>query len=101
MSSEQRNVIDKMLSGFKSHNPQWGDTKVILTDKDMNERSALQHAFPDVTLQLCLFHVLRSFGQEVTTAAVAIRASERQLVLDIFQRMAYSHTAEDYSELRR
>ena len=25
----------------------------------------------------------------------------RQLVLDIFQRMAYSHTAEDYSELRR
>ena len=94
-------MIDKMLSVFKSHNPQWDATKVILTDKDMNERSALQHAFPDVILQLCLFHVLRSFGREVTTSAMAIRASERQLVVDIFQRMAYSHTAEDYSELRR
>ena len=94
-------MIDKMFSVFKSHNLQWDATKVILTDKDMNERSALQHAFPDVTLQLCLFHVLRSFGREVTTAAMAIRASERQLVLDIFQRMAYSHKAEDYSELRR
>ena len=34
------------------------------------------------------------------TAAMAICASERQSVLDIFHRMAYSHTAEDYSDLR-
>ena len=58
---------------------------------------ALQH----VTLQLCLFHVLRSFGREVTTTAMTIRPAERYLVLDIFQKMAYETSQNTYEQLRQ
>ena len=82
VSSEQRVVVDKMLAIFKSK-PSWTNTCIILTDKDMTERMALQHAFPHVTLQLCLFHVLR---REVTTTTMAIRPAEHYLVQDILQK---------------
>ena len=101
VSSEQRVVVDKMLAIFKSNNPSWTNTGIILTDKDMTERLALQHAFPHVTLQLCLFHVLRSFGREVTTTAMTIRPAERYLVLDIFQKMAYETSQGRYEQLRQ
>ena len=101
VSSEQRTVIDKMLAIFKSHNLSWKNTKIILTDKDMTECKALKYAFPHVTLQLCLFHILRSFGREVTTTATAIHAAERHLVLDIFQKMAYSKSQDNYAQLRQ
>ena len=101
VSSEQRAVVDKMLAIFKSNNPSWRNTRIILTDKDMTERMALQHAFPHVTLQLCLFHVLRSFCREVTTTAMAIRPAERYLVLDLLQKVAYTKSQETYEQLRQ
>ena len=97
VSSEQRVVIDKMLAIFKSNNPSWTNTGIILTDKDMTERMALQH----VTLQLCLFHVLRSSSREVTTTAMTIRPAERYLVLDIFHKMAYTTSQDTYEQLRQ
>ena len=67
----------------------------------MTERLALQHAFPRVTLQLFLFHVLRSFDREVTTTAMTIRPVERYLVLDIFKKMAYVTSQDTYEQLRQ
>ena len=51
-----------------------------MTDKDITERDALAKAFPDATLQLCPFHVLRCFGRELTIDAMSIRSAERSLM---------------------
>ena len=74
-----------MVNVFQKHNSKWTETNVIMTDKDMNERDVLQEAFPDATLQLCLFHVLRCFRREVTIEAMAIWSAERALVHDFYR----------------
>ena len=63
-----------------------------MTDKDIIERDALAEAFPDATLQLCPFHVLRCFGRELTIDAMSIRLAERSLSLDLLQKLSYSRT---------
>lgn len=60
-----------------------------MTDKDMNERDVLPEAFPNATLQLCLFHELRTYGREITIKAMSIRSVERSVALDI-------HTTKNY-----
>ena len=56
--------LHAMLSAFQRLNESWPKTCVIMTDKDMTERRTLSELFPDATLQLCLFHTLRSFKRE-------------------------------------
>ena len=85
-----------MVMNFKKYNSSWSATKVIMTDKDMNERDTLSEGFPDATLQLCLFHVLQNFGREITTDAMSIRSAERSLALDLLQKLAYSKSEEVY-----
>ena len=51
-----------------------------MTDKDIIERDALAEAFPDATLQLCPFHVLRCFGRVLTIDAMSIRSAKRSLM---------------------
>lgn len=99
--NEQRIVIEKMVNAFKKHNSSYTATNVIMTDKDMNERDVLSEAFPSASSQLCLFHVLRTFGREITVEAMSIRSAERSVALDILQKIAYSSTAEKYESNRR
>ena len=58
-----------MVKIFKKHNhyPQWSSTKVMISDKDFNDRAIFKKEFPDAALHLCLFHRLRSFKREITT----------------------------------
>ena len=46
----------------------------LMTDKDMAERSVFAVQFPSAHLQLCLFHILRSFSREVTIDKMGIRS---------------------------
>ena len=101
VASEQRVVIEKMVNTFKKHNSAYCSTRVIMTDKDRNERDVLSEAFPNATLQLCLFHVLRTFGREITVEAMSIRSAERSVALDILQKIAYSSSAEAYETNRK
>ena len=40
------------LKAFKTHNEAWSRTKVVMTDKDMAERSVFSAAIPYAFLQL-------------------------------------------------
>ena len=75
-----------MIVTFQKYNAAWTETNVIVTNKDMTERDALAEAFPDATLQLCLFHVLRCLGREVTIDAMSISqlGQQREVWLFIF-----------------
>lgn len=94
---EGKDDISAMIQKFKEHNPQWINTKVIMTDKDFTERIVFTEEFPDASLQICLFHTLRSFRREVNCVKMGIRSRERDYVLELLSKLAYSRTESDYN----
>ena len=74
----------------KRLNDSWERASVIMTDKDMTERSILAEVFPGATLQLCLFHTLRSFKRlndswERTSVIMTGKAmTERSVLAEVF-----------------
>ena len=60
-SLETKEAIAKMVQSFKSNNPCWPQTGVVITDKDFVERNVFKEEFPNAALHiLCLFHALRA-----------------------------------------
>ncbi|GMF19921.1 unnamed protein product [Phytophthora fragariaefolia] len=56
VESEMADNLAFCLMDFKESNPAW--VKVIVTDKDFNEKAVLAEAFPDARQLLCQFHVI-------------------------------------------
>ena len=48
-----------------------------MTDKDMTERVMIKLEIPQASLQICLFHVLRTFGREITINKMGITSGEK------------------------
>lgn len=88
--------ISAMVNAFKKHNSKWESVRVIMADKDMTEREVFAAAFPNADLLICLYHTFRSFRREIVTDKLGITSGERNMCLDILQRMAYSKTEEEY-----
>ena len=86
------------LQAFKTHNGAWPRTEVVMTDKDMAERSVFSAAFPSASLQLCLFHTLRSFSREVTLQKMGIRVGQRDALLAIFNAMAVARSEQAFED---
>lgn len=89
--------ITVMLNFFKSYNPLWDKTQVILTDKDFSERNALQSAFPNANLKLCLFHTLKAFRSAITMQTMSITSVQRDCILNMLQCMAYAKSEQEYN----
>ena len=96
---ETEESMTKMVEVFKLHNPAWVSSRVLISDKDCNERAVFTKEFPGICLQLCLFHVLRSFRREITCDKMGIRAGERDHVLEILSKLAYARSESDYNQL--
>ena len=89
--------IRQMAEIFKKHNHRWSKTVTIMADKDFIEREAFKAVFPEASILICLFHVLRTFRREITTEKLGITVAERSLVLEII--MVYAKSADEYTEL--
>ena len=64
----------------------------------MMERTVFKSEMPEVSLQICLYHVLRTFSREVTTSKANINSEERTRILEHLQKMAYSKSEEAYMD---
>ena len=95
---ETEESMNKMVEVFKLHNPAWVSSRVLISDKDYNERAVFTKEFPGICLQLCLFHVLRSFRREITCDKMGIRAGERDHALEILSKLAYARSESDYNQ---
>ena len=95
---ETEESMGKMIQVFKSHNLAWASSRVLILDKDCSERAVFAKEFPGICLQLCLFHVLRSFRREITCDKMGIRAGERDHALEILLKLAYSRSESDYNQ---
>jgi len=47
---------------------------------------------------ICLFHVLKTFKREITPGKLGGTVAEKQLVLEIIQKMPYARTSEAVAE---
>lgn len=97
--SEDKETLKWFFETFRSQNELPArKTIVIMTDKDLTERSVIKDVFPDAFLRICLFHVLRSFNREVTCQKMGITPSQRDTVKELFQKLCYCSTLENYEE---
>lgn len=85
-----------MIDAFQQFNPSWISTKVIISDKDIAERTIFLAKFNGIPLQICLFHALRNFNREVTTTKRQITVQQREQVWDLLMKMAYSRSSAEY-----
>lgn len=97
--TEDAASVGQMADIFQKHNPNWEKTKTIMSDKDFIERDVLKSKFPEASILICLFHVLRTFRREITCNKLGITSAERVLALEIIQKMAYAKTNDEYLEL--
>ena len=59
---ETEPYVRRIFEAFQEANPEASaKTRVVLTDKDFVERQVILAVLPDVSLQLCIFHVLHAF----------------------------------------
>ena len=58
----------------------------IMSNKYFTERDALKVEFPDASILIHLFHVLRTFRREITSDKLGITSAERDLVLEIIKK---------------
>ena len=91
-------AINNLVQSFKANNPQWKETKVIMTDKDLNSRAVFRQEFPTASLYICLFHVLRSFRREITCEKLGLRSGERDHALELMTKLAYSKSESEYDD---
>lgn len=96
---ESRESIGSMIDIFREYNPASERTKVIIGDKDFADRSVYNEKFPDAVLQICLFHVLKTFNREITPLKRSITKNQRYASLEIIQKIVYSPTEEEYETL--
>ena len=96
VQTEDEESIRTMIRLFKDRNPNWINTKVVLTDKAVVERNVIKMELPNAQIQLCLYHVLHSFKREVTTEKMRIKAGERDTILRQLSELSYSQNELEY-----
>lgn len=96
--SESRVVVEFVLDCFKKYNPNWQKIKCIIGDKDFADRVVYKEKFDGVVLQICLFHVLRTFNREITIAKRGITKDQRENALEILQELCYSRSEVEYQK---
>ena len=51
---------------MKQPNAVWEKIKVVMVDKDIQERDVVKKCLPKASVVICLFHTLYLFNREVT-----------------------------------
>lgn len=96
LNSEEKPVLQQFVKSFKANNPSFTKTKVIMADKDINERDVFTHEIPNATILICQFHVLRTFNREITTEKMGISSAQRHTALELLQQLVYSSSETAY-----
>lgn len=97
-SLETEEAITQMVHAFKTNNSCWDLTRVVMADKDFAERNVFRKEFPNSTLQICLFHAMRSFNREISCEKLQLRSGERHHALEMITKLVYSKSDKEYNE---
>ena len=98
LAEETKAVIEAAVGVFNKFNPSWSETKVVMSDKDFSERDAFTKCFPGASLNICLYHTLRSFRRVITCEKMGISSDERYRCLEILTELAYSRSSKEFEK---
>ncbi|KAH9371185.1 hypothetical protein HPB48_005655 [Haemaphysalis longicornis] len=90
-----------MLEKFKELHPSWSKTKCIMADKDLLEWELLKESFPNSRVLICVFHTLKTFCREIACNKMKITPKERDLALELLQRMVTAKSNEAFEKLQQ
>ena len=96
LAEETQSVIKSAVTIFKRFNSRWTDTKVIMSDKDFTERDAFKNCFPEASLNIRLYHTLRSVRREITCEKLGITSAERLRYLELVSKLAYAKSNKEF-----
>ena len=95
---ETEEAITKMVQVFKTNNPKWSQTRVVVSDKDFTERTVFKKEFPSASLLICLFHTLRTLKREVSCEKLGLLPGERDHALELLTAIVYSSSPQQYED---
>ena len=81
------------------YNQEWPKIRVFMADKDIGEWDVLKRCFPNASVLICLFHTLRTMRREVTCDKMGTSFRQRNVCLELLQKICYAHSEADYSDL--
>jgi len=97
---ETQHYIHRIFDAFVSSSVEACDKiKVVLTDKDFVEQQVIKTVLPHVSLQLCLFNVLRAFNRGISECNLS--SEQRDRVCSIFEQLVYTDTPSEFDDLLR
>ena len=70
--NEDKESMLWIMNTFKLRNEEWAKVRVVMGDKDMNERNTIKQSFPSANVLICLFHTLRTFRREYVNCSTYI-----------------------------
>ena len=87
-----------MVQVFKTHNPKWSQTRVVMSDKDFTECTVFKKEFPSASLLISLFHTLRSLKREVSCEKLGLLPGECDHALELLTAIVYSSSPQQYED---
>lgn len=82
-----------VMETFKKRNSESAKTRIVMADKDINERDIIKELLPHAQILICLFHTLKTFKKELSMENMKINLAQRNSSLEFIQQMAYSRYA--------
>ncbi|PAA92061.1 hypothetical protein BOX15_Mlig017792g2, partial [Macrostomum lignano] len=89
---ETKSTLEALVKSFKDGNPSRVRTRVVVTDKDCVERDVFQSEM-NVTLEICLFHVVKTFQKETRNE------NNKEAVLSLLKLLMHAVSEESYTEI--
>ncbi|EEY69056.1 uncharacterized protein PITG_23301 [Phytophthora infestans T30-4] len=101
LQNERRHTLVTAIEEFKQNNPAWTRVQSILIDKDVTELSVLRAAFPDASILLCQFHVLKYLREAVASSDYGFTSWQKDQLRSTFNLLVYAPTEAAYLKHRR
>ncbi|XP_065325267.1 uncharacterized protein LOC135931889 isoform X2 [Gordionus sp. m RMFG-2023] len=79
--SESYSIVKMMCDNYNSKHDK---IRCIISDKDFADRHAYKDAFPEESLEICLFHVFWAFNQEITVNKRNISKEQVKIVKKVY-----------------
>ena len=93
---ESFETICWLMQQLKAKN-KLSNTRLFMSDKDLNLRRAIEFLFPEKQLMLCLFHSLRNFRREIFK--FQLKEGLQVVLKELFQSMCYAKNDKEYESL--
>lgn len=96
LTQENNETMQYFFAKFKECSRNWMAIKSIMADKDLN-KLLLNLNFPNANVFMCAFQAMRTFKKEISTTKLDITSAQRQIALEIIEKMVYCKNSSQYN----